>query len=80
MADTPYIIYTDTDEAPRLATYSFLPIIKAFSDSAGVKVEMRDISLAGRVVAAFPERLTDEQLAWNRSGQRFQVNAGRSND
>ncbi len=61
MADTPYIIYTDTDEAPRLATYSFLPIIKAFSDSAGVKVEMRDISLAGRVVAAFPERLTDEQ-------------------
>lgn len=58
---TSKIIYTDTDEAPRLATYSFLPIIKAFSDTAGVEVEMRDISLAGRIIATFPERLTPAQ-------------------
>jgi isocitrate dehydrogenase len=61
MTETPKIVYTDTDEAPRLATYSFLPIIKAFTDTAGVDVEIRDISLAGRIIAAFPERLTDEQ-------------------
>ncbi len=61
MTDTPKIIYTETDEAPRLATYAFLPIIKAFSDSAGVIVETRDISLAGRIVSQFPERLTDAQ-------------------
>ena len=61
MTDTPKIIYTLTDEAPRLATYSLLPIIKLFSDAAGVDVETSDISLAGRVIAAFPERLTEEQ-------------------
>ncbi len=61
MSESPKIVYTDTDEAPRLATYSFLPIIKAFTDTAGVGVEMRDISLAGRIIATFPERLTDEQ-------------------
>jgi len=61
MTETPKIIYTDTDEAPRLATYSLLPIIKAFTDTAGVEVEMRDISLAGRIIASFPERLTDQQ-------------------
>ena len=61
MTDSPKIIYTDTDEAPRLATYSLLPIIKAFTDTAGVEVETRNISLAGRIIAAFPERLTDEQ-------------------
>ncbi|MFT4633547.1 MAG: isocitrate dehydrogenase [Candidatus Azotimanducaceae bacterium] len=61
MTDTPKIIYTETDEAPRLATYSLLPIIKAFTDTAGVEVEMRDISLAGRIIATFPERLTTEQ-------------------
>ena len=55
------IIYTFTDEAPALATYSLLPIIQAFAGSAGVAVETRDISLAGRVVAAFPERLTPDQ-------------------
>ena len=49
------IIYTKTDEAPMLATYSFLPIINAFSKAAGVAVELRDISLAGRVIAVFPE-------------------------
>ncbi|MBT5202074.1 MAG: NADP-dependent isocitrate dehydrogenase, partial [Gammaproteobacteria bacterium] len=61
MTDIPRIIYTDTDEAPRLATYSFLPIIKAFTDTAGVTVETWDISLAGRIIAAFPERLNDLQ-------------------
>ncbi|GKS57269.1 isocitrate dehydrogenase [Nitrospira sp.] len=55
------IIYTKTDEAPMLATYSFLPIINAFSKAAGVTVELRDISLAGRVLAVFPEYLTAEQ-------------------
>ena len=61
MTESPKIVYTETDEAPRLATYSLLPIIKAFTDSAGVEVEIRDISLAGRVIATFPERLTKEQ-------------------
>jgi len=61
MTDIPRIIYTDTDEAPRLATYSFLPIIKAFTDTAGVTVETWDISLAGRIIAAFPERLNEQQ-------------------
>lgn len=55
------IIYTHTDEAPALATYSFLPIIKAYASQAGVDVETRDISLAGRIIAQFPERLTAEQ-------------------
>ena len=55
------IIYTKTDEAPMLATYSFLPIINAFSKAAGVSVELRDISLAGRVIAVFPEYLTPAQ-------------------
>lgn len=55
------IIYTHTDEAPALATYSFLPIIQAFAKAAGITVETRDISLAGRVIAAFPEKLTNEQ-------------------
>ena len=61
MPDIPKIIYTETDEAPRLATYSLLPIIKAFTDTAGVEVDMLDISLAGRIIAAFPEYLTEEQ-------------------
>src|SRR5690242_15750280 len=55
------IIYTHTDEAPLLATYSFLPIIQAYAAKAGVDVETRDISLAGQIIAQFPERLTDEQ-------------------
>ena len=61
MSDKQKIIYTDTDEAPRLATYSLLPIIKMFTEAAGVSVEMRDISLAGRIIAAFPERLNESQ-------------------
>ena len=55
------IIYTQTDEAPLLATYSFLPIIQAYAAKAGVPVETRDISLAGRIIAKFPDRLTDAQ-------------------
>ncbi|MBD8484561.1 NADP-dependent isocitrate dehydrogenase [Frigoribacterium sp. CFBP 8759] len=55
------IIYTLTDEAPMLATYSFLPIIQTYAKTAGVDVETRDISLAARIISQFPERLTDEQ-------------------
>ena len=55
------IIYTHTDEAPMLATYSFLPIVEAFASTAGVEVETRDISLAGRIIAAFGDYLTEEQ-------------------
>ena len=55
------IIYTKTDEAPALATYSFLPIVKAFTDAAGINVETRDISLAARILATFPDKLTAEQ-------------------
>ena len=55
------IIYTHTDEAPALATYSFLPVIEAYASTAGVEVETRDISLAGRIIAQFPDRLTAEQ-------------------
>ncbi len=55
------IIYTKTDEAPSLATYSLLPIIQAYTKTAGIEVETRDISLSGRIIANFPERLTEEQ-------------------
>jgi len=55
------IIYTLTDEAPLLATYSFLPVIEAFAGTAGVAVETRDISLAGRIIALFPEYLAEDQ-------------------
>ncbi|TDU02688.1 isocitrate dehydrogenase [Streptomyces sp. 846.5] len=55
------IIYTHTDEAPALATYSFLPVVQAYASTAGVKVETRDISLAGRIIASFPERLAEGQ-------------------
>lgn len=58
---TSKIVYTFTDEAPALATYSFLPIIKAFTEAASVVVEPSDISLAGRIIALFPENLTAEQ-------------------
>ena len=59
------IIYTKVDEAPALATYSFLPIVKAFTEAAGVTVETRDISLAGRIIANFPEKLTEIQRQTN---------------
>jgi|TARA_B110000438_G_scaffold303061_1_gene362939 isocitrate dehydrogenase len=57
----PTIIYTETDEAPALATYSLLPIIQAFAKASGVDVETRDISLSGRIIANFPDYLTDDQ-------------------
>ncbi|MFD3356724.1 NADP-dependent isocitrate dehydrogenase [Streptomyces fradiae] len=55
------IIYTHTDEAPALATYSFLPVVQAYASAAGVSVETRDISLAGRIIASFPEYLQEGQ-------------------
>ncbi|MEV7211613.1 NADP-dependent isocitrate dehydrogenase [Kitasatospora cineracea] len=55
------IIYTHTDEAPALATYSFLPVVQAYASTAGVSVETRDISLAGRIIAVFPEYLQEDQ-------------------
>ncbi len=61
MAQTSKIIYTKTDEAPALATHSFLPIVKAFTKTADINLETRDISLAGRILANFPSYLTDEQ-------------------
>ena len=62
MSDTTHtIIYTQTDEAPALATASLLPVISAFTAAAGVEVELRDISVAARVLASFPEALTEDQ-------------------
>ncbi|MCC8539035.1 NADP-dependent isocitrate dehydrogenase [Xanthomonas axonopodis pv. poinsettiicola] len=61
MSKTPKILYTLTDEAPFLATQSLLPIIDAYTDTAGIVVETRDISLAGRILALFPEHLNDTQ-------------------
>jgi isocitrate dehydrogenase len=55
------IVYTKTDEAPALATYSFLPIIRAFTQSSGIEVDFKDISLAGRILAQFPDYLSDDQ-------------------
>ncbi|MDR9829302.1 NADP-dependent isocitrate dehydrogenase [Vibrio sp. FNV 38] len=60
-SEKPTIIYTITDEAPALATYSLLPIIQSFTTSSGINVDTRDISLAGRILANFPEHLTAEQ-------------------
>ncbi|BDM64710.1 isocitrate dehydrogenase, NADP-dependent [Shewanella sp. NFH-SH190041] len=62
MKQLPTIIYTETDEAPALATYSLLPIIQAFTRPAGINVETRDISLSGRIIASFADRLTPTQL------------------
>jgi isocitrate dehydrogenase len=61
MSKSATIIYTKTDEAPALATQSFLPIVKAFTSSSNIKVETRDISLAGRILSLFPECLNEEQ-------------------
>ena len=67
MADgqSPDIIYTKTDEAPQLAAASLLPIIRRFVSEAGLNVGTRDISLAGRILAVFPEHLTDAQRQSN---------------
>ncbi|WP_461643111.1 NADP-dependent isocitrate dehydrogenase [Labilibaculum euxinus] len=61
MAQKSKIIYTKIDEAPALATYSLLPIIKAFTKTSGIEIETKDISLTGRIIANFPENLTEEQ-------------------
>ena len=55
------IVYTHTDEAPALATQSLLPVIRAYAAAADIEIELRDISLAARILAQFPERLSDEQ-------------------
>ena len=65
MATQPTIIYTKTDEAPLLATYSLLPIVQAFTKHSGINVEMRDISLAGRILASFSDRLPESQKTPN---------------
>ncbi len=59
--NTSKIVYTKTDEAPALATYSFLPIVQKFTKAANIAIETKDISLAGRILATFPEKLTDKQ-------------------
>jgi isocitrate dehydrogenase len=61
MPSKPTITYTKTDEAPLLATYSLLPVVQAFAKNAGIEVELRDISLAGRILAAFADRLSADQ-------------------
>ena len=61
MSQSPSIIYTWTDEAPALATHAFLPVVRAFAAAAGVPVETRDISLAGRVLSVFPDSLEEGQ-------------------
>ncbi|MFM9145567.1 MAG: NADP-dependent isocitrate dehydrogenase, partial [Phycisphaerales bacterium] len=61
MSQAPTIIWTHTDEAPALASCSLLPIIRSFAGPAGIRVETRDISLSGRILAAFPECLKPEQ-------------------
>ena len=61
MSSKPTIIYTHTDEAPALATYSFLPVIRAFTASSGIEIELRDISLSGRILSHFPECLNEDQ-------------------
>ena len=66
---TAKIIYTLTDEAPALATRSLLPIVQAFAKSAGIVVETRDISLAGRILAAFPDVLDDQQKVGDALGE-----------
>jgi isocitrate dehydrogenase len=66
---TSKIIWTEIDEAPALATYSLLPIVQAFTKGTGVDVEMRDISLSGRIIAAFPENLTPDQRIPDYLGQ-----------
>src|SRR5580698_32324 len=67
------IIYTHTDEAPALATYSFLPVVRAFASTAGVGVETRDISLAGRILASFPEHLDAGQRVADALGELGQL-------
>jgi isocitrate dehydrogenase len=73
MSSTPKIIYTLTDEAPFLATQSLLPIIDAFTSTAGIAVETRDISLAGRIISLFPEALKESQRIADDLGELGQL-------
>ncbi len=68
-AEQPTVIYTLTDEAPLLATYAFLPIVRAFAEPAGITIRTSDISLGARILAEFPERLTDEQRVPDNLGE-----------
>ncbi|HYX98076.1 MAG TPA: NADP-dependent isocitrate dehydrogenase, partial [Mycobacterium sp.] len=68
-ADQPTIFYTLTDEAPLLATYAFLPIVRAFAEPAGITIQTSDISLAARILAEFPDYLTDEQRVPDNLGE-----------
>jgi isocitrate dehydrogenase len=68
-ADQPTVIYTLTDEAPLLATYAFLPIVRAFADPAGITIQTSDISLAARILAEFSDYLTDEQRVPDNLGE-----------
>src|ERR1039458_8692036 len=63
------ILYTQTDEAPALATQSLLPIVQAYAAVAGVEIELRDISLAARILAQFPDQLADEQQVADALGE-----------
>ena len=74
---TPSIDYTITDEAPALATYSLLPVIRAFAGAAGIEVRSPDISLSGRIIAAFPERLTPEQRVADHLSELGELTADR---
>ncbi|MCX2681311.1 NADP-dependent isocitrate dehydrogenase [Galbibacter sp. EGI 63066] len=65
MSQKPKILYTKTDEAPALATYSWLPIVKAYTATSNIDIETKDISLAGRILAVFPDMLTEEQKTSN---------------
>ncbi|MEL1244484.1 NADP-dependent isocitrate dehydrogenase [Flavobacterium sp. DGU11] len=73
MSKTSKIFYTITDEAPMLATHSFLPIVQAFTAPAGIEVETRDISLAGRILANFPEHLAEDQKVGDALGELGQL-------
>ncbi|MBV8787477.1 MAG: NADP-dependent isocitrate dehydrogenase, partial [Mycobacterium sp.] len=68
-AEQPTVIYTLTDEAPLLATYAFLPIVRAFAEPAGIKIKTSDISVAARILAEFPEDLTEEQRVPDNLGE-----------
>src|ERR1700744_437607 len=68
-AEQPTIIYTLTDEAPLLATYAFLPIVRAFAEPAGIEIKTSDISVAARILAEFPEELTEEQRVPDNLGE-----------
>ena len=74
-AEKPTIIYTLTDEAPLLATYAFLPVVRAFADAAGIDVKTSDISVAARILAEFDDYLTEEQRVPDNLGRTRRADA-----